>query len=379
MTNMMRILVMVSTMMVAAPALPGVAPDFTSDQGMRKTCESFGTLPVQRLHDDAAKAAWVICRDIDLVKRVAGFAHRRFARNGMPSQSMDDTLREVLALLDEMARELQTTRRVLETIRFTKPVLRLAPARWQIDLNGDGKLELWERYFFAPPSRQAAPATNFSLSDDAAYYRENTRDALISIDQADVQWLLAYHNFLEGTIDHVLAYRLDLRAGKLEDMVTLVDRDRAARRSFQRIQAGWAASRATLREVKRETDDHEEWIPNPRQKNSSFPLTLSARNFAAWEAVLDEVDALFAGKAVLEVPGGSPAAPCQRGEGLDLRHLMMNPAARPLAAGSLRASCRPISKERRASRLPAMAEEARAAFRSAGGDWAMARYLYWIN
>lgn len=379
MKHSLRILAVVSSILVAAPAVAGGAPDFTSNQGLQKTCESFGKLPAQRLRDDAAKAAWVICREIDLVRRVAGFAHHRFARNGMPSQSLDDTVKAVLGLLDEMARELQTTRRVLETIRFTKSTLRIAPARWQIDLNGNGKLELWEQHFFAPPSRSAPPANGFSLSDDPGYYREQTHDAVISVDQGDVQWLLAYHNFLEGTLDYVLAYRLDLRAGTLDDMVTLVDRDRAARRSFLRIQAGWAASRATLRELKRETDDREEWIPNPRQRNSSFPLELSARHFAAWEAVLDEIDALLAGKTLLEVPGGPPSAPCQRGDGLDLRHLMMNPVVRPLAAGSLRASCRPIGKEHRASRLPAMAEEARAAFRSAGGDWAMARYLYWIN
>jgi hypothetical protein len=320
-----------------------------------------------------------IQQTIALVQRVAGFAHHRFERSGMPSQPLDDIVKAVMGLLDEMARELKTTRQVLETIRIDKPVLRLAPARWQVDLNGDGRIELWERHFFAPPSRNAPATPNFALSDDAAYYAKNTSVALISVDQADVQWLLAYHNFLEGMLDYVLGYRIDLRAGSVADMVVLIDRERAAKASLARIQAGWTASRATLLALKRETDDHEEWIPNPSQKNSSFPLPLGFRAFAAWEAVLDEVDALLAGKTLLELPRGSAAAGCRPGEGIDLRHLMMNPAARPLAEGSLRTSCRPIDKAHPASRLTAMGAEASAAFRSAGGDWAMARYLYWIN
>jgi len=268
---------------------------------------------------------------------------------------------------------------VLETIRIAKPVLRLAPARWQVDLNGDGRIEAWERYFFAPPNRNAPATPNFSLSDDAAWYARHTSDAIVSVDQADVQWLLAYHNFLEGMLDHVLSYRIDLHTGKLADMIVLMDRDRASKASFSRIQAGWTASRATLLALKRETDDHEEWIPNPSQKNTSFPLALGFRAFAAWEAVLDEVDALLAGKTLLELPRGFAAAGCRPGEGIDLRHLMLNPAVRPLAEGSLRAACRPIDRAHPVSRLTAMGAEASAAFRAAGGDWALARYLYWIN
>lgn len=379
MKNCLCVAMLVLGTALAAPAEAKVVPDFTTSSGMQKTCETFGKLPAHRLRGDAEKTAFVICRDIALVQRVAGFAHRRFERNRMPSQSLETTVNDVVGLLDEMARELKTTRKVLETVHIDKPVVRLAPARWQIDLNGDGRVELWERHFFAPPSRNAPATPNFSLSDDAAYYARNTSDAFISVDQADVQWLLAYHNFLEGMLDAVLSYRIDLRAKAFEDMVTLKDRERASKTSVARIQAGWAASRATLLASKRETDDHEEWIPNPSQKNSSFPLPLGFRAFAAWEAVLDEVDALLAGKTLLALPQGSSPSMCQSGEGLDLRHLMMNPAERPLAATSLRPSCRPISSARPASRLPAMAEDARATFRSAGGDWAMARYLYWIN
>lgn len=379
MKNCLSIAMLVLGVALAAPSEARVVPDFTSSRGMQETCETFGKQDAKRLRGDAEKTAYVLCRDIRLVQRVAGFAHRRFERGGMPSQPLDDTVKAVMGLLDEMARDLKTTRHVLETIRIDKPVLRLAPARWQIDLNGDGRIELWERHFFAPPSRNAPATPNFSLSEDAAYYAKNTSDALISVDQADVLWLLAYHNFVEGMLDYVLSYRIDLRAGSVADMVTLIDRERAAKASLARIQAGWAASRATLLALKRETDDHEEWIPNPSQKNSSFPLPLGFRAFAAWEAVLDEVDALLAGKTLLALPQGSSPSMCQSGEGLDLRHLMMNPAERPLAATSLRPSCRPISSARPASRLPAMAEDARATFRSAGGDWAMARYLYWIN
>ncbi len=370
---------LVSGVVLAAPATARTVPDFTSDRGMQKTCDTFGKLPAKNVRGSAEKIAFVICRDIGLVQRVASFAHRRFERNGMPSQPLETTVNEVMGLLDEMARELKTTRQVLETIHIDKAALRLAPARWQIDLNGDGRIELWERHFFAPPSRNAQATPNFSLSDDAAYYAGNTSDAFISVDQADVQWLLAYHNFLEGMLDNVLSYRIDFKAKTTEDMITLTDRERAAKTSPARIRAGWAASRATLLELKRETDNHEEWIPNPWQTNSSFPLKLGASTFAAWEAVLDEVDALLAGKTLLAMPGASSSAICQPGAGLDLGHLMMNPVPRPLAAGSLRASCRPINRAHPVSRLPAMGEEARAAFRAAGGDWAMARYLYWIN
>lgn len=379
MKNCLCVAMLVLGTALAAPAEAGAVPDFTSGRGMQETCENFGKQDAKRLRGDAEKTAYVVCRDIALVQRVAGFAHRRFEHSGMPAQSMDDTVKAVVGLLDEMARDLKTTRQVLETIRVDKPVLRLAPARWQVDLNGDGRIEAWERYFFAPPSRNASATSNFSLGYDAAYYATHTSDAFVSVDQADLQWLLAYHNFLEGTLDYVLSYRIDLRTGNLADMIVLTDRDRASKASFARIQAGWTASRATLLALKRETDDHEEWIPNPSQKNSSFPLALGYRSFAAWEAVLDEVDALLAGKTLLELPRGSVAAGCRPGEGIDLRHLMLNPALRPLADGSLRAACRRIDPARPASRLTAMAAEASATFRAAGGDWALARYLYWIN
>ncbi|MDP1610474.1 MAG: hypothetical protein Q8M11_05420 [Sulfuritalea sp.] len=62
-----------------------------------------------------------IQQTIALVQRVAGFAHHRFERSGMPSQPLDDIVKAVMGLLHEMARELKTTRHVLEPSVSTSP------------------------------------------------------------------------------------------------------------------------------------------------------------------------------------------------------------------------------------------------------------------
>jgi hypothetical protein len=114
-------------------------------------------------------------------------------------------------------------------------------------------------------------------------------------DMAGIADLVAFVHLIRWPVAD--AARLKSSLGHLEAMV------RASRESWRRIMA--------------ETDDDREWIPNPKQHGVLTTMPISAEQVVAWSHVLDELDAMLAGRVLI---------PHWRFEqGINLRRMFLEP------------------------------------------------------
>jgi hypothetical protein len=210
-------------------------------------------------------------------------------------------------------------------------------------------------------------------------------NALIKTDASDVLWALSYHEFIEGVVAMAQAHTLNFRDTQRQSSagwLTLSDKA-AWTRAHGLIANGMTTSLALRESVLAETDNDYEWISNPKQSNSSFPLLLEQADFDTWGLMLKEGLALWTGKTVL-APNefgrgllGDNARWCPERTALDIPKLFTtNPPASLLQMSSFTGACSVISNERPASKLPEMAEQ-RSKTSTPGGK--MMRYLYWVN
>lgn len=142
-----------------------------------------------------------------------------------------------------------------------------------------------------------------------------------------------------------------------------------------------------------EKDDDREWIANPRQKSTAFPLVMDEQTFATWGRLLEELQRLVGGKSLLggRVDVGRLAGAtdltmglCPPGQGIDVRGLFQRPLSRPLDRAELAARCAAPTAALPMTGLAALATESikRNAAREGGedsGEWTVLRHLYWVN
>ena len=379
------LVVLFATLCAAGPA--GAAPTAPDDVGSEAACAA---LPApQAARTAQQRQALVVCRDIELVRRVATFIHQGSAQleKGRPSdREISEVVRkELLAVRDE----LRTTRGLLEKLKLRGGEgLLLTPSRWVRDLNGDGRIATWERNFFAIPKRHDGPLKVGLASDDPDYYRdEYLADASFKVDQSDVAWALGYHYFAEALVEMVLSYSLEGESYSA-DSIVLVDTD-AAKRAHALLVAGFKNTERLRRALLAEKDDDAEWIANPRQRNSVFPLHLDEGDFAVWGEVLKQVIPLMEGKTLL-VPAakqggllGSLADLCPAGQGLSVVRLFQQPPRRLLSWGGPEQQgrmCRPIDAGHPKSPLfELLASYERRASSDSMAGMRMLRQLLWVN
>lgn len=264
--------------------------------------------------------------------------------------------------------------------------LKVTPAAWQVDLNNDGKLETWEQLFFAIPKR-GEHAFNASLpSNDPAYYQQHYQaEAGFVVDQSDVLWALAYHQFAEGLMELLLAHQVNFQDAK-NGLVELHD-PAALQRAHQLMGAGLATSAALRRALLAESDDQQEWIPNPRQKDSVFPMELDQQTFDTWGQVLAELQPLWAGKTLLVVDAkaggmlGQAAKLCPSGQGLNVAFMFQHPSRYPFSNEGMRTACQTVDQPLPPSGLANLINQAAERGRSnpQSPEWQFVRYLYWVN
>ncbi|HEX8614225.1 MAG TPA: hypothetical protein VF800_23345 [Telluria sp.] len=364
---------------LAAPAAG--AADFTSTDGYHKACGEVARGAVPR--DDDARVAAVICRDTALVRQIVTWGTQGMDRMGKQRMPHEAIMVEVRKEIDYVIAELGTTRKLLAQVKLGKrKSLRLAPAQWQLDIDGDGTLKMWEKYLFALPKR-GHQAFRFSApSDDAAYYeREYALGAVIHVDQSDILWSLSYHHFIEGLLTNLRAFEL---TDKFDGVI--LARPALMKMAHQLIGNGFVISGKMREEVLAETDDDEEWIGNPGQVNSVFPVPLDAADFASWGTMIKEMSALWQGRSLLPTTQGgrgvlAAVAPlCPKGSALNVASLYLKPAPAGTVYSfrntKLPAShCRRIDKAHPLSPLPQMAEQAQKSDTGMG----FLRYLYWTN
>jgi hypothetical protein len=369
-------------------ALP--APDMTSQAGFDATCASLKPLPAStaKTLSKPHLQAWTICKDIALVQQTASWINKGFqSMNTRGKDGLDITNTVVLNLyihtqLSYMQSELSQVRGVLKNLKLeASDSLPLKPQTWTIDIDGDGQISPWEKRFFALPNRSNDTEMNLSMPTDSD---DVQLQALIKTDQTDVLWALSYHQFIEGVVEMARAQSYNFSGGSsgVKDMVVLKDKA-AWSRAYGLIKDGFDTSQAMRVAALAETDDDHEWIPNPKQKNSAFPLLLDYADYTTWGNTMDEIIQLWSGKALLEPSRstrgllGESARLCPPGSGLEVPKLFGAQAPRSiLDLSNYTAACTPISTRQPASNLLKALEA-----RSNNGDISgkMVRYLYWVN
>lgn len=368
--------------MSGALALPAAAAaDFTTTAGYAGACAEVARGAVPK--DDDARVAAVICRDTALVSQIVTWATEGMKRMDKQHIPKEAVMVEVRKEIDYVIAELGATRKLLAQIKLGKrKSLRLAPARWERDIDGDGSIKLWEKYLFALPKRGQQGFRMTAPSNEQAYYdSEYKLDAVIRVDQSDILWSLSYHHFIEGLLTHLRAFELD---DKFDGLI--LARPALLKAAHKLIGDGFVLSGKMRQEVLAETDDDEEWIGNPKQAGSVFPVPLDAADFASWGMMLKEMSALWQGRTLLPATQGGRGmlalmAPlCPEGRGLNVATLYLHPPA----AGTVyrfrntrlpTGSCQRIDKAHPLSPLPQMAEQAATTDTGMG----FLRYLYWTN
>ncbi|QBE64942.1 hypothetical protein [Pseudoduganella lutea] len=121
-------------------------------------------------------------------------------------------------------------------------------------------------------------------SEDEDYYaREYNLDATVRIDQTDILWGLSYHYYVEALVEVLLSYQYQRDAGTRSDQVIRLAHPENMRRARDLIVTGLKTSEKMRLSAMAETDDDMEWLGNPRQAGSAFPVPLDDADFAFGE------------------------------------------------------------------------------------------------
>jgi hypothetical protein len=356
------IVLAVGSTWLSAQAVPAPTTlDLASTGGFKRTCGALLPLKPARLANDDQRVAWAVCRDVDLTRQLATWFDQGMRQMEQKRPSNEQIEGEIHRQIDRTLAHLRATRNVLERVQLgERKSITLAPATWQLDLNGDGQTKPWERYFFAIPRRAVEPA-NFDLpsNDEARYQTRFALQAQIKVDQSDVLWALSYHQFIEGLLTNLQAFDLNLKTFEL----TLA-RPALLATAHQLIGQGLATSDRLRHNVLTERSDDHEWLGHPGQANSVFPIPLDAEDFVVWREALAGLSDLWHGRHLLPTTKGargllgSLAPACEPGQGLDIASLYLQPppAGTKLNPAQievlLRGACRAVDAEHPMSPLP---------------------------
>ena len=368
------------TQVHAAPPI-----DFSTNAGLASTCAPLAAASPASLRRDDEKVAYAICTGVALAKEIATWWRQNEGGMGLER----GTRAEMRALLEGHLATIARVRSVLEGVRSPGPYFAIEPGKWEIDFNGDGQVSMGERHFFWTP-RRGVPMRPMDVARSQAELDRLYVSPVLRLDRSDILWATAYCNFVEAALHLVLAY--DFGDHGLEK-VALIDAERVRTQAHRRLAEGIRVSMRLRQSLLDERDDDLEWIANPRQKSSAFPLVMDEQTFATWGRLLEELQRLVAGRSLL---GGRVDAGrlngindltmgiCAPGQGIDVRGLFQRPLARPLDRSELAARCAAPTAAMPMTGLAGLATESirRNATRGPGedsGEWAVLRHLYWVN
>jgi hypothetical protein len=369
-----------------APTI-AVNQDFIINTSMQARCTS---LPgkASKLKNNQERQAFVICKDIALMQQVITWGERLFNQkkardDDFFGESFETILRKEVSYVRD---ELKSVRLVLEQLKLApNDGLMLKPSEWEWDLNTDGEIKPWEKYMFAIVKPGERAFTMNMPSNDTEYYQQHFQlDAKFRIDQSDVYWALAYHQFFEGLLETALAYTLERSKSNMG--LKLIN-PQGLQRAHTLIGNGFATSEKMHASLLAETDDQDEWIANPKQKNTVFPLVMDQASFDLWGQFISEIRPLWAGKTLLRVRAnaggvlGSAAKMCPNEQGLNIAHLFLKPAPYLRDLAGLQKSCQSISAAHPETGLVTMLEAAlaRGQANPKSPEMHFVRYLYWVN
>ena len=228
----------------------------------------------------------------------------------------------------------------------------------RLDLDGDGTATIKESLGSILQSIQTAPAQQES---------EQLPPLTVTFDDADVVWLAGYCHMLSAMAEMVLAYDwedqfertahlfypkvdspyefleaegpgpfmgfgvqniLDLLAWihTINYEVTGADRMKSALAHMETV---IALSRRNWELIEAETDDDQEWVPNPNQTAALPGLQVARGVVTGWHEFLEEVEAILQGKKLIPfwrgiVPAGSDF-PTNPKLGINVRRVFTEP------------------------------------------------------
>jgi hypothetical protein len=179
--------------------------------------------------------------------------------------------------------------------------LDLCLACWRIDWNHDGRINGRDEAFFQ--IEQDAEGHELPAKDPR-------RNPTFRFDVGDIHWARAMVMFQHAALNIVTAYDLSV----LEKFLSLESQrewpeafalrlsDRARiKRAKALILDGLAAAELSRQLCLAETDDVNEWVPNPRQKNHPLPLPVDDALYQTWGEILGDVVRLVQGQEGLNI------------------------------------------------------------------------------
>lgn len=249
--------------------------------------------------------------------------------------------RQIRSILERMLDDLDDVEKTLSSIDDSEVKLPLRLGSIRLDLNGDGKVEEAEGL-----------SKLYEWNAREKIEQTNAEQFVVSLDRADVMWLRGYCHSAMAVCEIALAYDgqdLFERAGHIVfprpesphefvatsfggsadilDWIALIHGMRfelrepqRMMRALQHLQAAVACSRAMWKAALAETDDDHEWVPSPSQTNVDSHFKVSLEMVTAWQAALDELDQLLAGKKLIPFWRGGK-------RGVNLRRVFAEPRA----------------------------------------------------
>lgn len=355
--------------------------DFSTTESMQTTCESLMQTKLTSLLNDEEKVALVICRAIELTKDTLFLVKKAdkdkvFSNEELLIKTINDQIQKSLS-------HIKTSRKILQTVYLREPVFTVYPGNWAVDLDGNGETTLFERYFFwIPRHGEEIPSRFASGLDRESYYQRYFANTKIKIDQSDVYWALAYCHFAEGILNLASAYDGTLFAFTLKESQKVMI-------AYEHFLDALGYSKKLRESLQQEKDDEQEWIPNGKQQDTAFPITMDEQLFQTWGILLDEIEELLMGKtllggAILSKEGGMvrKLSPCSLEEGINVYELFKQPL--DFSKENIYSRCKVPSEKIPFSKMgQTLTEVYQRNSREQVDQWdnelSILRYLYWIN
>jgi hypothetical protein len=313
--------------------------DFYLSRGqLERGAEGLSDLLKKRPNDDQLKFELGIVQFFQAIENLGQSLHRygvsdnqRFdiplLRLAVPSNPNPEKISyaKFRKILEAVIEDLDLAAATLETVKSDGVKVPIHLFQIKIDLNGDGKFEKMESF--------AGFAGMFVRNN-----RNNVsaKDVVVNFDKADVHWLRGYCHLLRAFCEFGLAYdhqaswdmvahylfpKIDVKYPFMEerrqqdgyfdmdmafDAVAAIHEARFPLSDAKRMERARehllgmiTQSRKMWEAANQETDNDEEWIPNPKQLSAVASVRVSAEMIETWTDFLDEGEAILNGQKLL--------------------------------------------------------------------------------
>ena len=330
-------------------ALAGEAADYTGEalqQGDRMAAETdLNRRLIEDAGNDEARFGLAMVQFVRAIENFGRHHHRYglmprqavpFLRIPVPANSSPE-----VPTYEIQRGALQTLLDELTQVEATLGKMQSKDVKIHVDLE-KVRLDFKSKRDLSPGFEMPEPATVMSVvrAMNPGLNRRPAQDAAavpfeVAFDRADALWLQGYCHLLSAGLEFVLAYdwretfaraaglfypRLKLpgeaapaKEGFLGDEYAIADGiamiheirwqpvepDRL-RKTREHLKQVVALSRLSWQAIAAETDDEQEWIPGPAQKNAAMPtMQMTQERVDTWLSALDEFDAVLDGRKLI--------------------------------------------------------------------------------